>query len=63
MDASAGTTAMKWGRKMPDRPTKRAIQQHIAAQAPDGWTPKEREKKRRKLADDEIPDLAKDPES
>lgn len=54
---------MKWGRKMPDRPTKRAIQQHIAAQAPEGWTPKEREKKRRKLADDEIPDLAKDPES
>lgn len=42
------------------RPTKRAIQANLAAFAPDGWTAPVREKKRRKLVDDAIPDMARD---
>lgn len=51
-------------RKLIHRPSRKAVQAGIAAQAPPEWEPKAREKMRRKLVDDEIPELVKDdPES
>lgn len=46
---------MKHYRFRPDRPSRKAVQAAIAAQAPPDWTPKPTEKKRRKLVEDEIP--------
>ena len=50
----------KWGRKLPDRPTRKAVRAGIAAQAPPGWEMTEHKKKREKLVGDDIPDLMKD---
>lgn len=40
------------------RPSKKSVQAAIAAQSPDGWEPKPREKKRRKLVEGDLENLA-----
>lgn len=42
-------------RPHPQRPTRRQVQQALAAQAPPEWKPREREKKRRTWREDEVP--------
>lgn len=45
------------GQRAPSKPSRKAVQAHIAAQAPPDWSAPERQKARRKLTDDDVPDM------